>query len=58
MMIERCGEPTGSGGGAGIANPEGGKPKRMHWCSFDRLKAEHDVFANASWAGMANLFRK
>lgn len=38
---------------AGIANPEGGKPKRMHWRTFERLKAEHDAFANASWAGMA-----
>ena len=41
------------GWGAGIANPEGGKPKGMHWCTFERLKAEHDAFANASWAGMA-----
>ncbi len=41
------------GWGAGIANPEGGKPKRMHWRTFERLKAEHDAFANASWAGMA-----
>lgn len=38
---------------AGIANPEGGKPKGMHWRTFERLKAEHDAFANASWAGMA-----
>lgn len=37
----------------GIANPEGGKPKGMHWRTFERLKAEHDAFANASWAGMA-----
>jgi len=38
---------------AGIANPEGGKPKGMHWNTFERLKAQHDAFANASWAGMA-----
>ena len=38
---------------AGIANPEGDKPKGMHWRTFERLKAEHDAFANASWAGMA-----
>ncbi len=38
---------------AGIANPEGGKPKGMHWRTFERLKAEHDAFANASWAGTA-----
>ena len=38
---------------AGIANPEGGKPRGMHWRTFERLKAEHDAFASASWAGMA-----
>lgn len=38
---------------AGIANPEGGKPKGMHWRTFDRLKAEYSAFANASWAGLA-----
>lgn len=38
---------------AGIANPEGGKPKGMHWRTFERLKAEHDAFANAAWAGIA-----
>jgi len=38
---------------AGIANPKGGKPKGMHWRTFERLTAEHDAFANASWAGMA-----
>jgi hypothetical protein len=27
------------GWGAGIANPEGGKPKGMHWRTFERLKA-------------------
>ena len=38
---------------AGIMNPEGDKPKGMHWRTFERLKAEHDAFANASWAGLA-----
>ena len=37
----------------GILNGNGGKLKGMHWLTFERLKAEHDVFANASWAGMA-----
>jgi hypothetical protein len=37
---------------AGIANLEGGKPKGMHWRTFERLKAEHDAFANAAWAGV------
>lgn len=41
------------GWGAGIANQEGGKPKGMHWQTFERLKAEHDAFTNASWAGTA-----
>jgi hypothetical protein len=41
------------GWGAGIANPEGGKPKGMHWRTFERMKAEYAAFANASWAGMA-----
>ena len=36
----------------GIANPEGAKPKGMHWRTFERMKAEHDAFANASMAGM------
>ena len=39
------------GWGAGIANPEGGKPKGMHWRTFERLIAEYRAFANASWAG-------
>jgi hypothetical protein len=38
---------------AGIANPEGGKPKGMHWRTYQRLTAEYATFANASWAGMA-----
>ena len=37
----------------GIANPEGDKPKGMHWHTFERMKAEHDAFTNASWAGVA-----
>mgnify|MGYP001350202295 CR=1 FL=1 len=41
------------GWGSGIANPEGGKPKGMHWRTFNRIKAKHDAFANASWAGTA-----
>jgi hypothetical protein len=57
MMIERL-RRAGTirrrlGWQAGIANPTGDKPKGMHWQTFWRLKAEHDAFANASWAGMA-----
>jgi hypothetical protein len=41
------------GWGAGIANPPGGKPKGMHWRTYERLKAEHDAFARVSWKGVA-----
>lgn len=37
----------------GIANPEGDKPKGMHWRTFETLTARHDAFAHASWMGMA-----
>jgi hypothetical protein len=37
----------------GILNGRGGKPKGMHRRTFERLKAEHDAFVNASLAGMA-----
>ena len=37
----------------GVLNASGGKPKGMHWRTFERLKAKHDAFANASWTGMA-----
>ncbi len=35
------------------SNPNGDKPKGMHWSTFERLKAEHDAFPNVSWAGLA-----
>lgn len=38
---------------AGIANPHGGKPKSMHWRTFERLTAEHDAFVGVSLAGTA-----
>ncbi|HNO36148.1 MAG TPA: hypothetical protein PKK30_17625, partial [Nitrospira sp.] len=37
---------------AGIANPDGGKPRGMHWRTFERLTAAHDACAEASLAGM------
>lgn len=37
----------------GIANPNGGKPKGMHWRTFARLQASHDAYAGRSFAGMA-----
>lgn len=33
------------GWGAGVALPDGGKPKGMHWKTFYRMKARHDVTA-------------
>lgn len=38
---------------AGIANPAGGKPKGMHWRTYERLKSKHDAFTYTSWTGMA-----
>lgn len=37
----------------GILNGPGGQPKGMHRRTFERLKAEHDAFVNASLTGMA-----
>jgi hypothetical protein len=36
----------------GIVNPSGGKPKGMHWCTFERLKAEHDACASVILSGL------
>jgi hypothetical protein len=36
---------------AGILNHSGGKPKGMHWSTFERLTAEHDAFVGVSLAG-------
>jgi len=38
---------------AGILNLNGGRPKGMHWRTFNRLTAEHDAFVGVSLAGMA-----
>jgi hypothetical protein len=38
---------------AGILNLKGGKPKGMHWRTFERLDARHDAFVGVSLAGMA-----
>lgn len=37
----------------GIANLAGGKPKGMHWKTYERLKAKHDAFAHKSWSSLA-----
>lgn len=39
---------------AGIANPDGDKPKGMHWRTFERLTATHDACVRVSLAGLAN----
>ncbi|WP_291998325.1 hypothetical protein [Candidatus Accumulibacter sp. ACC012] len=41
---------------AGIANPDGGKPKGMHWRTFERLTAEHDAFVQVSLAATVRRF--
>jgi hypothetical protein len=41
----------------GILNLPGRRPKGMHRCAFERLKARHDAFVNASVAGMAKRLR-
>ena len=28
----------------GVLNASGGKPKGMHWRTFERLRARHDIF--------------
>ena len=38
---------------AGILNGDGGKPKGMHWRTFERLQADQDAHVNAALAGMA-----
>lgn len=42
---------------AGILNGEGGKPKGMHWRTFERLRAKHNEFVNVSLAGMMQRFK-
>ena len=37
----------------GIGNLEGGKPKGMHWRTFKKLAAQHDICAQACWDGVA-----
>jgi len=39
---------------AGILNGEGGKPKGMHWATFERFKARHDVAVYRSLQGLAD----
>ena len=41
---------------AGILNSNGGKPKGMHWATFERLEAQHDVLVNQKFAGIMAKF--
>ena len=38
---------------AGILNGNGGKPKGMHWRTFDSLQATHDAHVNQALVGMS-----
>jgi hypothetical protein len=40
----------------GILNGDGGKPKGMHWSTFNRLQAQHETNVNQSLAGMSARF--
>jgi len=40
----------------GILNPNGWKPKGMHWKTYERLTAKHDTFVNSSIAGIVKRF--
>lgn len=44
------------GWGPFILNGNGIKPQGMHWRTFERLKAGHDVLAGEALAGMAKRF--
>ena len=40
----------------GILNTNGGKPKGMHWKTYQRLTARHDAYVDVSLRGMAKRF--
>jgi hypothetical protein len=41
----------------GILNPNGVKPKGMHWKTFHRLQLKHDLLVNQSLAGIVKRLR-
>jgi len=41
----------------GCLNRDGGKPKGMHWNTFERLTAQHDAFVQTSLARIAARYR-
>ncbi len=42
----------------GILNGKGGKPKGMHWRTFERLEAQYDAYVSVSLAGMGRMLGK
>ena len=42
----------------GILNGNGGKPKGMHWRTFERLQAQHDAYASVFMAGIGLMLGK
>ena len=41
---------------AGILNGNGGKPKGMHWRTFEQLQTNHDALVNQTIAGIMSKF--
>ena len=41
---------------AGILNGDGGKPKGLHWATYQRLKAEHDRLVQISFQDIGRKF--
>ena len=42
----------------GILNCNGGKPRGMHWNTFERLTAQHDSFVRMSLVGMSSRLNR
>lgn len=42
----------------GIANPPGGKPKGMHWRTYNCFVAKHLVYSNEAYMGMLAIMKR
>jgi hypothetical protein len=40
----------------GILNPNGSKPKGMHWKTYQRLTARHNAYVDIAFRGIAKRF--
>jgi hypothetical protein len=40
----------------GISNGDGGKPKDLHWATYQRLKAKHDRLVQISFQDIGRKF--